>query len=67
VLQVRWNNGSAIAQSPRIFLRALPFQPTGKAFAGTLALSLLALWAIKAKTGALPAGKQRLKCGVGVQ
>jgi hypothetical protein len=57
VLQVRWNNGSAIAQSPRIFLRALPFQPTGAAFTGTLGLSLLALWAVKAKTGAVPAGE----------
>jgi hypothetical protein len=67
VLQVRWNNGSAIAESPRIFLRALPFQPSGKAFTGTLALSLLALWAIKAQTGAIPAGNCRMISSVGMQ
>ncbi|WIA17727.1 hypothetical protein OEZ85_009243 [Tetradesmus obliquus] len=55
VLQVRWNNGSGIAQSPRVFLRAWPFQPTAGAFTGTLALSLLALWAVQMHTGALPA------------
>jgi hypothetical protein len=57
VLQVRWNNGSAVAQPPRIFLRAWPFQPTAAAFTGTLALSLLLLWGFKAHTGALPAGQ----------
>lgn len=60
VLQVRWNNGSGIAQSPRVFLRAWPFQPTAGAFTGTLALSLLALWAVQMHTGALPAGKQAI-------
>ncbi|KAF6265180.1 hypothetical protein COO60DRAFT_1119417 [Scenedesmus sp. NREL 46B-D3] len=56
VLQVRWNKGSATKQSPRIFLRALPFQPTGGAFTGALGLSLLLLWGLDAATGSLPAG-----------